>query len=148
MLILSFQFSIFNHQLPIINHLSPFNFHFPAHLAFSIDDQRELMDVEIGVFPFFNELCNRFVGEINGASAFLAYKLHVLARVVDNLVLRGYMSALTLMTANNLRFRADIQRVIDRPDRYSLLLTNRYQLFRQERLMQVAHLLKNHVPHR
>jgi hypothetical protein len=57
------------------------------------------------------------------------------------------MSSLPLQAAYDLRFDEQVERVIDRSDRYTLRGTHADQLLRGEGLMEEAHLLKHHIAH-
>jgi len=63
-----------------------------------------MLQIEVGIFPFFYQPGQCLVLKIHDSSALLAYILHMFGRVGQDLIFGGKVSALPLLAAQYLRF--------------------------------------------
>lgn len=106
-----------------------------------------MLHIKIAIFMLPDMRGNQVGAYILYASAFLTDYLNLIGRSGNQFVLCGQLSLLAFVGVQHMGVQKQVQRVIDRPDRYMLRLAGLYQLLRRERLRQLAECRQNHIPH-
>ena len=97
-----------------------------------------MLHIKISIFMFL-DMCGYQVGAQSlYASAFLADNLNLIGCSGYQFVLCSQLPLLTFVCVQHMGIQKQIQRVIDRSDRYMLRLAGCYQLLRREWLWQLA----------